>query len=107
MARSIFHHTLGIPYNLKMGSLQATTAKIIYGTSIKIPEESLCPSKQNADPATFVRRLKLSMQRFSPPLTPRHGQNIIFVSKYLSTDSHIFLWTDSMKKFCNLHIRIL
>ncbi|GFT59286.1 retrovirus-related Pol polyprotein from transposon 412 [Nephila pilipes] len=81
-----------------MGGVKASTVKIIYGASIRIPDEFLCPIKQNADPATFVRRLRESEQRFSPPPNPHHGQNIIFMNKDLSTCSHIFLWTDFLKK---------
>ncbi|GFU31428.1 retrovirus-related Pol polyprotein from transposon 412 [Nephila pilipes] len=78
--------------------LQATTAEMIYGAPITLPGEFLCSSKQNADPATFMGRLRESMQRLSTPTTRHQGQNTIFVSKDLTTCSHIFLWTDSMRK---------
>ncbi|GFT74698.1 retrovirus-related Pol polyprotein from transposon 412 [Nephila pilipes] len=71
---------------------------MIYGASIRLPGEFLCPSKQNADPTTFVGEFKESMQRLSPPTTRHPGQNTIFVSKNLTTCSHILLRTDSMKK---------
>ncbi|GFU41217.1 transposon Ty3-I Gag-Pol polyprotein [Nephila pilipes] len=38
--------------------LQATIVEMIYGTPIRLPCEFLCPSKQNADSATFVGRLR-------------------------------------------------
>ncbi|GFT20674.1 retrovirus-related Pol polyprotein from transposon 412 [Nephila pilipes] len=78
--------------------LQATTAEMIYGAPIRLASDFLCPSKQNTDPSTFVGRLRDSMQRLSPPTTQHHGQNTIFVSKDLTTCSHIFLRTDSKKK---------
>ncbi|GFT03159.1 uncharacterized protein NPIL_305481 [Nephila pilipes] len=76
--------------------LQATPAEMIYGTPIMLLGEFLCPSKQNADSATFVGRFRESMQRLSPLTTRHHGQNTIFVSKDLTTCSHIFLRTDSI-----------
>ncbi|GFX89749.1 uncharacterized protein TNCV_3711811 [Trichonephila clavipes] len=38
------------------------------------------------------------MQCLSPPLTQHHGQHTIFVSKDLTTCSHVFLRTDSLRK---------
>ncbi|GFY18347.1 retrovirus-related Pol polyprotein from transposon 412 [Trichonephila clavipes] len=78
--------------------LQATAAEIIYGAPIRLPGEFLCPSKQRADPVTFVGRLRESMQRLSPPTTQYHGQHTIFESKDLATCSHVFLRTDSLRK---------
>ncbi|GFS98067.1 hypothetical protein TNCV_2855121 [Trichonephila clavipes] len=78
--------------------LQATAAEMIYGAPIRLPGEFLYPSKQSADPVTFVGRLRESMQRLSPPTTQHHGQHTIFVSKDLATCSHVFLRTDSLRK---------
>ncbi|GFT33516.1 retrovirus-related Pol polyprotein from transposon 412 [Nephila pilipes] len=78
--------------------LQATTAEMIYGAPIRLPGEFLCPSKPSADPVTFVGRLRETMQRLSPPTTQHHGHHTIFVSKDLTTCSHVFLRTDSLKK---------
>ncbi|GFT31388.1 hypothetical protein NPIL_557431 [Nephila pilipes] len=41
--------------------LQAATAEMIYGASLRLPGEFLCPSKQNADPTTFVGEFKASI----------------------------------------------
>ncbi|GFS49337.1 hypothetical protein NPIL_410931 [Nephila pilipes] len=38
---------------------------MVYGASIRLPEEFLRPCKQIVDPVTFVGRLSESMQRFS------------------------------------------
>ncbi|GFU03726.1 RNA N6-adenosine-methyltransferase METTL16 [Nephila pilipes] len=71
---------------------------MIYGAPIRLPGKFLCPSKQNADPVTFMGKLRESMQRISAPMTRHQGQNTIFVRKDLTTCCHIFLLTDSMKK---------
>ncbi|GFU12148.1 hypothetical protein NPIL_91951 [Nephila pilipes] len=52
----------GLP---KEEDLQATTAEIIYGTHIRLLGEFLCPSKQNADPATFVGRQRVNAASIS------------------------------------------
>ncbi|GFT79479.1 retrovirus-related Pol polyprotein from transposon 412 [Nephila pilipes] len=56
--------------------LRATTAEMIYGAPVRLPGEFLCPFKQNTDPATFVGKLRESMQRLSPPTTRHHRKKI-------------------------------
>ncbi|GFS34186.1 retrovirus-related Pol polyprotein from transposon 17.6 [Nephila pilipes] len=65
---SIAHHTFEIPSTWKE-NLQATTVEMISGDPIRLSGEFLCPSKQIADPATFIGGLKESMQLLSPPTT--------------------------------------
>ncbi|GFU17364.1 retrovirus-related Pol polyprotein from transposon 412 [Nephila pilipes] len=70
---------LGFRTNWKE-DLQTTTAEMIYSVPIKLSGKFLCTSKQNVVPATFVGRLRESMQRLSSPTTRHHGQNTIFLS---------------------------
>ncbi|GFY47297.1 retrovirus-related Pol polyprotein from transposon 412 [Trichonephila inaurata madagascariensis] len=78
--------------------LQTTTVEMIYGAHIRLPGEFLCPSKSSADPITFVERLGSQCRVSHPPTSRYHGQHTIFVSKDLSTCSHVFLRTDSLRK---------
>ncbi|GFS49870.1 retrovirus-related Pol polyprotein from transposon 412 [Trichonephila inaurata madagascariensis] len=78
--------------------LQATTAEMIYGAPIRLPDEFLCLSKSSADPVTFVGRLRESMQCLSPPTTRHDGQHTIFVSKDLATCNDVCLLKDSLRK---------
>lgn len=78
--------------------LQATVSEMLYGTTIRLPGEFLYPSKDSADPATYVGRLRDAMQRLSPRVTQHHGRHPIFVSKDLASCGHVFLRTDTIKK---------
>ncbi|GFS79010.1 hypothetical protein NPIL_703851 [Nephila pilipes] len=75
-----------------MEGLKAPTVKIIYGASIRIPDEFLCPIKQNADPATFVRRQRVKAASLSSSeSTSRtkynfHEQGFEHMQPYFSVD---------------------
>ncbi|GIY48499.1 uncharacterized protein CDAR_21751 [Caerostris darwini] len=71
---------------------------MLYGTPIRLPGEFLSPSSSTIDPATFVGKLRETMQELLP-LTPRQqAHRAVFVSKDLSTCSHVVLRTDTIKK---------
>ncbi|GIY08805.1 uncharacterized protein CDAR_188231 [Caerostris darwini] len=71
---------------------------MLYGTPIRLPGEFLSPSSNIIDPATFVGKLRETMQELLP-LTPRQkGHRAVFVSKDLSTGSHVFPRIDTIKK---------
>ncbi|GBN44508.1 Retrovirus-related Pol polyprotein from transposon 412 [Araneus ventricosus] len=78
--------------------LEATTAEMVYGTLIQLPGEFLSPTTDSPDPSTFVGKLKEVMQRLLPLKTQHHGQHSVFVSKDLSSCSHVFLRTDALRK---------
>nr|XP_015920216.1 uncharacterized protein LOC107449248 [Parasteatoda tepidariorum] len=78
--------------------LQATTAEKVYGAPIRLPGEFLCPSTGTADPANFVGKLKETMQELLPVKSRHQGHRAVFVSKDLSSCSHVFLRTDVLKK---------
>lgn len=77
--------------------LQAATAEMLYGAPIRLPGEFLCPSTNSPDPSTFIDKLREVMQQLLPPPSQFYGQQAVFVSKDLSTCSHVFLRTDAIK----------
>ncbi|GBM20080.1 Transposon Ty3-I Gag-Pol polyprotein [Araneus ventricosus] len=78
--------------------LEATNAEMVNGAPIRLPGEFLSPTTDSPDPSTFVGKLKEVIQRLLPPKTQHHGQHSVFVSKDLSSFSHVFLRTDALKK---------
>ncbi|GIX79342.1 integrase catalytic domain-containing protein [Caerostris darwini] len=71
---------------------------MLYGTPIRLPGEFLSPLSSTIDPATFVGKRRETMQELLP-LTPRQqAHRALFVSKDLSTCSHVFLRSDTIKK---------
>ncbi|GBM64178.1 hypothetical protein AVEN_89030-1 [Araneus ventricosus] len=78
--------------------LEATTAEMVYGAPIRLPGEFLSLTTDSPDPSTFVGKLKEVMQRLLPPKTQHHSQHSVFVSKDLSSCSHVFLRTDALRK---------
>ncbi|GIY48498.1 reverse transcriptase [Caerostris darwini] len=77
---------------------QATTAEMLYGTPIRLPGEFLSPSSSTIDPATFVGKLRETMQELLPLTPKQQTHRAVFISKDLSTCSHVFLRTDTIKK---------
>ncbi|GBM02799.1 hypothetical protein AVEN_51987-1 [Araneus ventricosus] len=60
--------------------------------------EFLSLTTDSPDPSTFVGKLKEVMQHLLPPKTKHHGQHSVFVSKDVSSCSHVFLRADAHRK---------
>ncbi|GBN39850.1 hypothetical protein AVEN_103914-1 [Araneus ventricosus] len=71
---------------------------MLYGAAIRLPGELLSTITGSTDPSSFVGKLKEMMQRLLPSETQHHGQHSVFVSKVLSSCSHLFLRTDALRK---------
>ncbi|GIY83287.1 reverse transcriptase [Caerostris darwini] len=71
---------------------------MLYGTPIRLPGEFLSPSSSTIDPATFVGKLRETMQELLPLTLRQQAHRAVFVSKDLSTCSHVVLRTDTINK---------
>ncbi|GIY86347.1 uncharacterized protein CDAR_513551 [Caerostris darwini] len=76
----------------------SNNSRILYGTPIRLPGEFLSPSSSTIDPATLVGKLRETRQELWPLTLRQQAHRAEFVSKYLSTCSHIFLRSDTIKK---------
>lgn len=88
---------LGIRTALKE-DISCTAAELLYGTTLRLPGEFFLPSKETADPMTYVTRLKATMQvlRATPPRAASQGHT--HISPDLATSSHVFVRHDAVRK---------
>lgn len=81
--------------------LGATTAEMLYDQPLRIPGEFLtsrAPQNDDSGAATFVKELRKRFQQLHPAAVNRHGEKKIFVSKDLTTASHVFVRYDGPKQ---------
>ncbi|GBM20904.1 hypothetical protein AVEN_253708-1 [Araneus ventricosus] len=71
---------------------------MVYGAPIQLPGKILSPTTDSPDPSTFIGKLKEVMQRLLPPKSQQRGPHTVFVSKDLSSCSHVFFRTDALRK---------
>ncbi|GIY35788.1 reverse transcriptase [Caerostris extrusa] len=90
---------------------QATTTEMLYGTLIRLSGEFLSPLSSTIDPTTLVGKLRETMQELLPLTHRQQAHRAVFVSKDLSSYSHVFLRSDTTKKGlqppCEVPFRVL
>ncbi|XP_055928532.1 uncharacterized protein LOC129959669 [Argiope bruennichi] len=78
--------------------LQATTAELVYGKSLRLPGEFFDPTPGDALPKQLVEDLKHHFATMRPVPTSCHGQRTIFVHPHLNECSHVFVRHDGVRK---------
>ena len=80
--------------------LQCTTAELVYGLTLCLPGEFICPSPSppHESPAEYVTKLKVAMQCLSSTPPRHHSQRATFINKALETCTHVLVRRDSVKK---------
>lgn len=78
--------------------LQATTAELVYGKSIRIPGEFFDPSPADVFPAQLIADLKNHFNEIRPVPTSRHGGKAVFVHPHLKDCSHVFVRHDGVRR---------
>ena len=73
--------------------LEATSAELVYGESLRLPGEFLtATTKPTADtPPSLVRNLRKHFEDLRPTLPSRHGEKRTFVFKELKDAKHVFI----------------
>jgi transposase InsO family protein len=77
--------------------LQATTAELIYGKTLRLPGEFFNPSKSRLSDPEFIQQFRKLMNDLRPTPTSSHGNKQIFTFRDLETCSHVFLRHDAVK----------
>lgn len=78
--------------------IKATSAELVYGTTLRLPGEYLSPPTSTPDSTSeYVSRLRQRLQMLRPTRPTRHGQKDVFVFKDLATCSHVFVRHDAVR----------
>uniref|UniRef100_A0ABD2X0I1 Uncharacterized protein n=1 Tax=Trichogramma kaykai TaxID=54128 RepID=A0ABD2X0I1_9HYME len=78
--------------------LDASPAEIIYGTTLRLPDEFFSDESEESSRKTFTSEFRAHMQLVKPVLTTLHQETQPFVHKNLDTCSHVFLRAPLIKK---------
>lgn len=79
-------------------TIQATTAEMVYGTTLTLPGEFLIPTPPDYNAPDFVRKLKEHMQKLSPTPTSNHATKChTFVPHDLKNCTHVFVRHDAVQ----------
>lgn len=78
--------------------IKATTAELVYGTTLRLPGEYLTTSAEVSDPTpAYVERLRCRLAQLRPTPATHHGQHSVFIFKDLATCTHVFVRHDAVR----------
>lgn len=78
--------------------LQASTAELVYGDTLRLPGEFFATSPAETSPKELVQELKRHFDTVRPVPTSSHGQRAIFVHPHLKECTHVFVRNDMIRK---------
>jgi hypothetical protein len=81
--------------------LKCTMAKMVYGTTLRLPGEffNTAWNQATADPVDYVARLKANMQQLhAPPVRKNMPPGKVFQSQALSSCTHVFVRHDATRR---------
>lgn len=102
MCRANFQWTKEIPIillglrSIHKDDLGATPSELVYGQSLRLPSDFLCPSQLPVQ-SEFVSDLKKRFENIQPVPSSRHGTTKVFMSNDLNNCSHVFIRTDAVR----------
>ncbi|GFU63849.1 retrovirus-related Pol polyprotein from transposon opus [Trichonephila clavipes] len=88
---------LGIRSSFKQ-DLEASSAELVYGTTLKLPGEFFVNTPATTSTTSFLQSLRQHVRSFRPVPVKHHGSNPVFISKDLLQASHVFLRIDRVRK---------
>ncbi|XP_043275207.1 uncharacterized protein [Venturia canescens] len=77
--------------------LQASSAEMLYGITLRLPEEFFVTADYGGSPQIFVEKHCELMRGLRPTPMAHHVKSKMFVSKDLHTCSHVFIRCDHVK----------
>lgn len=88
---------LGLCTSLKE-NIQASPAEMLYGTTLRVPEEFFMNADFPADPQIFVEEHREFMRGIRPSLTAHHSKSRVFIAKDLCTCSHAYSYDATISR---------
>lgn len=90
---------LGIRSSLKP-DIQASTAEMVYGTSLRLPGEFFCNSSSAAiqTRVDFLHSLRSHLRKLRPVVASNHSVQDVFIHRDMPTTSHVFVRNDCVRK---------
>lgn len=77
--------------------LGATSAELVYGTTLRLPSEFFHDSGTDCNAPDYVTKIKNCLQDIKPVQTSKHTSRSVFVEQRLNTCSHVFVRTDAVR----------
>ncbi|XP_037960652.1 uncharacterized protein LOC119689815 [Teleopsis dalmanni] len=78
--------------------LQTSTAEMLCGSPIRLPNEFVEDDQQCTSPQIFIEEFRKHMRLVRPTPATHHRNNVSFVLKNLYNCSHVLLRTDSVRR---------
>lgn len=78
--------------------LQCSPAELVYGKTLKLPNDFFLSDTNEYIQSEFVKHLKELMENIKPVPTANHSSNKIFVQPEIKNCTHVFLRDDSVRK---------
>lgn len=75
-----------------------SVAELVYGQALRLPGEYIESTSQQVDQSEFAKQLRNTLGKLQPVNPPHHANRAVFVSRELSTCSHVFVRIDAVKK---------
>ena len=88
---------LGLRTSFK-DDIKATTAEMVYGTTLRLPGEFFVDEEPSVDPMMFLEKHRARMREVRSAPAAHHCRRKAFAHKTLYECSHVFLRVDSTKK---------
>ncbi|GFU46871.1 pol polyprotein [Trichonephila clavipes] len=83
--------------------VQSSTAELLYGTTIHLPEEFFDSSPMDLSPIQLVEYLKRHFDSIRPSSASSHSMRSVFVHPALQDCSHVFIRNDTVGKHLQTH----
>ena len=93
-------HKLGRRTTALKEDIQSTAAELVYGQTLRLPGEFVCPAFEPPLESTmdYITQLKSTMQSLPPTSVRRHPQRATYLNRALENCTHVLVRHDAVKQ---------